>query len=37
MASFDNLLRSLRMKLKRQEDSVAETKAQIAELEKLAK
>ena len=37
MADFDALLRSLRMKLKRQQDSVAETLAQVAELEKLVK
>ncbi len=34
--SFVNLLRALHMKLVRQEASVVETKAQIAELEKLA-
>jgi len=36
-SSFVNLLRALQMKLVRQEASVVETKAQIAELEKLSK
>ncbi len=34
-SQFASLLRQLRMKLERQEASVRETKAQIAELEKL--
>ncbi len=36
-SSFTNLLRGLELRLKRQEASVVETKAQIAELEKLSK
>ncbi len=37
MASFESLLRQLRMKLVRQKASVVETEAQISELEKVTK
>jgi len=35
MGQFDSLLRQLKMKLKRQEESVADSKVQIASLEKI--
>lgn len=37
MSSIDNLQRSLLMKLARQEEAVKDTKAQLAELEQLAR